>query len=215
MLSSRCRGAFKRVSVLRPRYAASKATQFPFSFPTNIPNPTPHQIFHLPRNASQSDVKTRYIELVRKYHPDKVDSSVPSHIAHARFQAITAAYNALRTNPSASSGHDRTETPTPAARAMYKRRRNLYSGPQLADDTWKDRIIVAGVIFVFSLLLLLNSDDSWATQTAFCFIAQAAMTRHALLQDAMIPWNSTLHSRKGRSPPSVDSDPRLAEHVPD
>lgn len=86
-------------------------------------------------------------DLVRIYHPDKVDQSIPSAVAHARFQAITAVYNALRTD-SPSAGQDKAHATTPTARAMYKRSRNLYSGPQLSDDTWKDRIIVAGVIFV-------------------------------------------------------------------
>ncbi|KAF7361960.1 Flavin carrier protein 2 [Mycena venus] len=146
----------------------SKQPPAPFPFPTNTPNPTPHQIFHLPRNATQSDVKARYFDLVRIYHPDKVDGSVPSGVAHARFQAITAAYNALRTPSASLPGQDVAATSTPTARAMYKRSRNLYSGPQLADDSWKDRIIIAGVIFA-----------------AFCFVMQTAATRRALLEDVM------------------------------
>ncbi|KAJ7188366.1 hypothetical protein C8R46DRAFT_855456, partial [Mycena filopes] len=124
------------------RHVASKLSSFPF--PTT-PNPTPHQIFHLARNAPASDVKARYFDLVRIYHPDKVDPSIPPAVARARFQAITTAYNTLRGGTTVS-GHDQATAPTPAARAMYKRRRNLYSGPQLSDDSWKDRIIVAGVI---------------------------------------------------------------------
>ncbi|KAJ7497192.1 hypothetical protein FB451DRAFT_1210442 [Mycena latifolia] len=140
MLSSR--QIFKRVSIQHTRHVTTKSAPFPF--PTT-PNPTPHQIFHLPRNASQSDVKERYFNLVRIYHPDKADPSVPSEVAHARFQAIATAYNALRANPPSSG--DKATAATPTARAMYKRSRNLYSGPQLADDSWKDRVIVAGVIF--------------------------------------------------------------------
>ncbi|KAF8210115.1 hypothetical protein K438DRAFT_1959397 [Mycena galopus ATCC 62051] len=192
MLSSPSRNVFKRVSYPRGRHVASKATvQFPFP---NTGNPTPHQIFHLPRNASQSDVKARYFELVKIHHPDKVDQSVPSGVAHARFQAITSAYNALRTNSVSSAGHDRAEAPTPAARAMYKRSRNLYSGPQLADDSWKDRIIVAGVIFV-----------------AFYFVMQAAVARRAFLEDAMNRPLSTAPRAKSKPSNTASVDPRLAE----
>jgi hypothetical protein len=54
MLSSACRNVFKRVSIPHSRHVASKP-QLPF--PTG--SPTPDQIFHLPRNASQADVKAR------------------------------------------------------------------------------------------------------------------------------------------------------------
>ncbi|KAJ7346508.1 hypothetical protein DFH08DRAFT_779859, partial [Mycena albidolilacea] len=193
MLLSRSRNVFKRVSGRAIHGASKPAASFPF--PTNVPNPTPHQIFHLPRNASQSDVKARYFDLVKIHHPDKVDQSVPSGVAHARFQAITSAYNALRTNSASAPGLDKTDPPTPAARAMYKRSRNLYSGPQLADDSWKDRIIVAGVIFA-----------------AFCFVIQAAAARRAFLDDAMTrPWNTAPNSKGRPSNTAPSVDPRLAE----
>jgi len=190
MLSSACRNVFKRVSILQTRHVASKP-QFPF--PTN-PNPTPHQIFHLPRNAPQAEVKARYFDLVRIYHPDKADQSIPSAVAHARFQAITAAYNALGANP-LSFGQDRAAAATPTARAMYKRSRNLYSGPQLSDDSWKDRIIVAGVIFA-----------------AFCFVIQSAAARRTFLQETMVkPWNTSPDARARPSNSAPSEDSRLAE----
>jgi curved DNA-binding protein CbpA len=152
-------------------------------------------------------------DLVKIHHPDKVDQSVPSGVAHARFQAITSAYNALRTNSASAPGLDKADPPTPAARAMYKRSRNLYSGPQLADDSWKDRIIVAGVIFVRVFI----SEHFWralteTTQAAFCFVIQAAAARRAFLDDAITRPGNTAPNSKGRpsnTAPSVD--PRLAE----
>ncbi|KAJ7209479.1 hypothetical protein GGX14DRAFT_451618 [Mycena pura] len=166
------------------KHASNKAL-FPALFPAH-PNPTPHQIFRLPRNASPADIKARYLDLVRIYHPDKCDSSVPSEVAHARFRAITAAYNTLR-HGSTLPEQDTTKPVTPTARAMYKRKRNLYSGPQLADDSWKDKIIVVGVIFA-----------------AFCFVIQSAATRRALLlEDATV--------RLAENGPSEDA--RLAEEV--
>lgn len=151
-------------------------------------------------------------ELVRIYHPDKVDGSVSSGVAHARFQAITAAYNSLRTNSASSPGQDRADASTPAARAMYKRSRNLYSGPQLADDSWKDRIIVAGVIFVRVSSLFALHFCSFMEQAAFCFVIQAAATRRAFLEEAMDrPWNTAPNSKGRPSNTAPSEDPRLAE----
>ncbi len=89
-------------------------------------------------------------ELVRIYHPDTVDSSVSSELAHARFQSITDAYNVLRgktaAKPDPVSGAQ--QATTAARRAMHVRRhRELYEGGAV-DDRWKDRMIIAGLIAV-------------------------------------------------------------------
>ncbi|KAH7925308.1 hypothetical protein BV22DRAFT_993851, partial [Leucogyrophana mollusca] len=66
-----------------------------FPFPLH-PRPTPHQIFHLPLGASQADIKGRYYDLVRMHHPDSAHTrNLPPSERHARFQAITAAYETL------------------------------------------------------------------------------------------------------------------------
>ncbi|KAJ7733777.1 hypothetical protein DFH07DRAFT_133138 [Mycena maculata] len=178
-----CRYVFKHA------HARHVSTKPSFPFPTT-PNPTPHQIFHLPRNAPQSDIKARYFDLVRIYHPDKVDQSIPSGVAHARFQAITTAYNSLRGTLPASA---QEIPPTPSARAMYKRNRNLYTGPQLSDDSWKDRIIVAGIIVA-----------------VFCFAMQTAATRRAFIVEAMTTDRpSTTPATRSNTSPIEDA--RLAE----
>jgi hypothetical protein len=93
---------------------------------------------------------------VRLYHPDKVGASSSSDLAHARFQAITAAYDTLRGKSSSSNdtlGHGTSASPAPryqstaAYRAMKKKRQELYdSGP--VDDSKKDKLILFGVIVV-------------------------------------------------------------------
>ncbi|OSX66257.1 hypothetical protein POSPLADRAFT_1094466, partial [Postia placenta MAD-698-R-SB12] len=71
------------------------STANPYPFPSSA-NPSPHQIFHLPLSATRDEVKARYYDLVRIYHPDSpVSRTVPPATAHARFQAISAAYAAL------------------------------------------------------------------------------------------------------------------------
>ncbi|KAF8891633.1 hypothetical protein BD779DRAFT_1512218 [Infundibulicybe gibba] len=142
--------------------ASSSKAQLPY--PSN-PNPTPHQIFHLPLSASQSEIKARYYDLVRIYHPDNPGSSKHPNIAHERFQAITAAYDSLRgLTPFTSVTPPTTPTPTTAAyRAAQTRQRALYTG---GDDRWKDRIILFGVAATIAL-----------------FITQTIATRREALSD--------------------------------
>ncbi|TDL26550.1 hypothetical protein BD410DRAFT_812914 [Rickenella mellea] len=67
----------------------------PFPFPRK-PRATPYEIFHLPPGSPPSAIKSRYYELVRVHHPDSPRArTLPPRIAHARFQAITAAYDIL------------------------------------------------------------------------------------------------------------------------
>ncbi|KAK0455102.1 hypothetical protein EV421DRAFT_479675 [Armillaria borealis] len=162
------------------RSLATKPNSHPFPRSTN---PTPHQIFHLPRSASPEDVKARYYELVRIYHPDTVDSSVSSELAHARFQSITDAYNVLRgktaAKPDPVSGAQKATTA--ARRAVHVRRhRELYEGGAV-DDRWKDRMIIVSLI-----------------ATVVIIAAQAVIVRQTKLQEAR-----SLYSR--RSPPQEDS----------
>ncbi|TFK44264.1 hypothetical protein BDQ12DRAFT_717428 [Crucibulum laeve] len=153
--SSTCSNARRQISTTT---AGPSNAQFPY--PPNR-NPTPHQIFHLPRNATEGDIKARYYDLVRIYHPDKTDSTTPLDIAHARFQAITAAYDSLRgktplvMDGSPANGfatQDRSYQTTAAFRAAQRRRQELYTSGA-ADERWKDKIILAGVIMTVVIVV--------------------------------------------------------------
>jgi hypothetical protein len=54
-------------------------------------NPTPYEIFAIPRTASQKEIKARYFQLVKQHHPD--------HATHAssveRFRKVVDAYKIL------------------------------------------------------------------------------------------------------------------------
>lgn len=52
------------------RWQSSQA-QDAFPMPTSK-QATPYEIFHLPRNTSPSEIKTRYYDLVKIYHPDRI-----------------------------------------------------------------------------------------------------------------------------------------------
>ncbi len=93
---------------------------------------------------------------MRLYHPDKIGESTPSDLAHARFQAITAAYDTLRKKnsaphdplgPSSSASPTVRYQTTAAYNAMRRKRQELYnSGP--VDDSRKDKLIIFGVVMV-------------------------------------------------------------------
>ena len=154
----------------------------PFPFPLHR-NPTPYQIFHLPSTATASDIKDRCklvfswlhahkrtspnapspkdFQLVRLYHPDKVGTSTSSDIAHTRFQAITAAYDALtgkapgNTSGASASGNVPYQT-TASWRAMRKHRRELYEcGP--INDAKNDNLIIIGVVAVKFMFVPIHS----------------------------------------------------------
>jgi hypothetical protein len=175
----------------------------PYPYPTHA-NPNPYQIFHLPHNASQAEVKRRCtsfilvgsfdglsqisdIDLVRIYHPDSpVSRALPPEVTDGRFQAITKAYDALRgKTPMTPEGIQSTsdaQHPTSAVwRARQARRLDLDAG---GDDRWKDRVILFGVIFVGSpLTFRIRTYLIGCSQTIAGFIAQTMLTRREALEE--------------------------------
>ncbi|KDR75059.1 hypothetical protein GALMADRAFT_69917 [Galerina marginata CBS 339.88] len=164
----------------------------PFPYPSHR-NPTPHQLFHLPVNATKAEIKARYYDLVRHYHPDKVGESTDSSTALARFRAITAAYDTLRGktphNHNASTGSSNLEAryrTTAAYRAMRQKRQELYESGAV-DDTRTDKLLIAGVIFTIVFVL-------YHTLT----------TRRAALADAMDRSRRFAASRQHSEKPTED-----------
>lgn len=73
--------------------------------------------------------------------------------AHSRFQAITAAYDALRgktalsNGPTSAGAQEARYQTTAAYRAMQRRRQNLYDRGTV-DDSKLDKWLIAGVVGV-------------------------------------------------------------------
>ena len=100
-----------------------------FPFPDHVKSPTPFQIFHLPPTASPTDIKSRYYELVRSHHPDcAACRSLPRSVAHARFQAITHAYEVLTGKRKPGRGQPTTAEATEIARRRAAYRAAYASG---------------------------------------------------------------------------------------
>ncbi|KAI8975838.1 hypothetical protein BD414DRAFT_555677 [Trametes punicea] len=163
----RTQGIRSNISTGFRRTASTSANPYPF--PTNA-HPTPHQIFHLPKDATRADVKARYYDLVRIYHPDSPSAragGISPETAHARFQAIASAYAVLTGKKPASSldGSDVGEgfgaaprqtyhdLSTAMWRARQRKRAELDVG---LDDRWKERMMMGAVILVRLLVLSLS-----------------------------------------------------------
>jgi len=96
-------------------------------------------------------------ELVRTFHPDSPASqALPSSVRHARFHAVTKAYDILRGRSNAHPGHNSAD---PVYSAELARRRHQHARRQAyqqhstsgnaepggmsgADDAWKDQVII-------------------------------------------------------------------------
>ncbi|TFK78306.1 hypothetical protein K466DRAFT_668479 [Polyporus arcularius HHB13444] len=177
-------------SLRRPQCAqvfarAASTSANPYPFPTNT-HPSPHQIFHLPKSATRADVKARYYDLVRIYHPDSPAArggGVSPEAAHARFQAIASAYAVLSGKKPAASldGADsegfgtgsRTsyhDLSTAMWRAKQRRRAELDVG---LDDRWKERLMLGAVLLAIALFVAQN----YTTRTRA--MAQARQQRRA------------------------------------
>ncbi|KAK2467898.1 hypothetical protein APHAL10511_000193 [Amanita phalloides] len=179
----------------RLRFATTSSTDAdnPYPFPA-YRNPTAHQIFHIAANATEEDIKARYYDLVRIYHPDKAGLAAPPDIAHARFRAITTAYDILRkkggagvegapgggwtVREGAGAGYYSTTAAWRAA-SQAKRAQELYAGGKV-DDGWKDRLFLAGVVL-----------------TVGVFVFQVTLTRREAMSDVV--------ARTRRATTSVDN----------
>lgn len=96
-------------------------------------------------------------ELVRTHHPDSPASrTLPPSVRHARFHAVTKAYDMLRGRPKAHLGHNSADDVYNAELARRRRqhaRRRAYHQHSTsenaeagcmngADDAWKDQVII-------------------------------------------------------------------------
>ncbi|KAI0063646.1 hypothetical protein BV25DRAFT_1824211 [Artomyces pyxidatus] len=161
------------------RHASASSSTNPYPYPAHA-NPTPQQIFHLPMDASQSDVKARYYELVKIYHPDStVARAYPPEVAQARFHAISTSYDVLRgrkrntaigEDGGASARPDSHDLSFAVWRAKQQRRADL-NIPH--DDRWKDRVFFGALILTLGVFFLQTTVAKQRT------LGEALRSRHS------------------------------------
>ncbi|KII86079.1 hypothetical protein PLICRDRAFT_44538 [Plicaturopsis crispa FD-325 SS-3] len=143
--------------LIHARLASTTSSGSDLSFPSHS-HPTPHQIFHLPPGASQQQIKARYYDLVRTHHPDSPNvRTLPPPVRRAHFQAITAAYDALRGKSTASDSWGAHRDSVYAEELARRRRAHSsnYRRPGYAaygpaegfpasgvEEGWKDKVII-------------------------------------------------------------------------
>ncbi|KAG1885145.1 hypothetical protein F4604DRAFT_153332 [Suillus subluteus] len=163
------------ISLQSFRSYASKSAN-PYPYPTQI-NSQPHQIFHLPRSANQEDIKRRYYELVRIYHPDSaVARHYPSEESQARFQAISRAYDILRGKAS-SSGEPVEATHKVDPIRWSARSRRPHFDDTASDERWKERVIMGIVLLTLAAFVAQNS---WTRQQAIAELSSHRRPSHQI-----------------------------------
>lgn len=177
-------------------FATRAATPYPY--PTQ-PNPTPHQIFHLPASASQKDIKQRYYELVKVHHPDSTTArELPPEVAQARFHSITQAYDVLRgRRPGMTIGESAEVEDRRTARdlnaAIWRARQRHKAELEFAiDDRWKDRVILGMVLLGVGGFVL----QSWTTRSRLISESLEQSRQGEFNTSVSIPRSSTTERRK-------------------
>lgn len=196
--------------------SSSASSSTPFPFPTHR-NPSPHQIFHLPLNASQVEIKARCArisilqhppqlltlstdyELVRTFHPDSPASrALPSSVRHARFHAVSRAYDTLRGKSHARLGQGRRDDVYTAELARRRRQHaqrqagnrgraapgyaSEAEATSAADDAWKDQLIIIVGLAVRTVCFLSSHCDSPSLdpQSIVVGLAPALLSLHTI-----------------------------------
>ncbi|KAN0091188.1 hypothetical protein V8E55_004754 [Tylopilus felleus] len=165
------------------RHASTSSNPYPY--PPHQ-NPHPHQIFHLPRSATQKQIKGRYYDLVRIYHPDSpIARKYPADVAQARFQAISKAYDLLR-GKSAMTGDGLTDRERPVDPARFRPRaapRRPHFNDTAGDERWKERVLLGATMLVrlfpwrVCATIVLWTRPTTRTQALVAFVVQTNVAR--------------------------------------
>jgi len=181
-----------QISRLADRSASTANGSNPYPYPSKS-NPTPHEIFHLPPSASQKEVKSRYYELVRIYHPDSpIARAYPPDVSEVRFHAISTSYDVLRGRRPAfdpdspdAAPHTRVDL-----HALWRaKQRHRHDPLEAVDDRWKDSIIFGSLVL-----------------TLAAFVYQTAASRQRTVEDALRNSGRSGAERVGARRTSEQSD---------
>ncbi|KAF8502389.1 hypothetical protein F5888DRAFT_1608362 [Russula emetica] len=187
-----CKSGLPISRLARPNASTTTASSSnPYPYPPHS-NPTPHQIFHLPlTGASQKEVKSRYYELVRIYHPDSpIARSYPPEVSQARFHAITTSYDVLRGRRTTLDPNSPDGTPHPRVdlHALWRAKQCHRHDPmEPVDDRWKDGIILGSLFLVrnFHFVLVVRRRNRKDEQALMGFVYQIRVSRLKTVEEVL------------------------------
>lgn len=117
--------AFATSSILQEPSSTSSESRPHIPWPKSS-NPTPYEIFNLPRNASQKEIKSRYFLLVKQYHPDHAP---PTSVD--RFRKVVESYKIL-SNPPKRQEYDLQHPLDISEQRCHSEFRQPWSGSRLS-----------------------------------------------------------------------------------
>src|SRR5579871_3470750 len=114
----------------RKNFSTSPLSCEPASTSSHVPwpvhaNPTPYDIFNLPRSATQKEIKSRYFLLVKQYHPDHA-----SHSSVEQFRKVVEAYKIL-SHPTKRHEYD-CNHPETSSQPKHSEYRRPWSGSRIS-----------------------------------------------------------------------------------
>ena len=98
----------------------------------------PYKVLGVSENASQEEIRAAYLELVKKYHPDKYTDNPLKELAGEKLKEINQAYEMLTKKQSTSSGYNSSSggygsSAGGSANTGYRPGGTTYSGPFAAE----------------------------------------------------------------------------------
>ena len=94
----------------------------------------PYKVLGVSENASQEEIRAAYLELVKKYHPDKYADNPLKELAGEKLKEINQAYEMLTKKQSASGNTGYGSSSSGSYGGTYSRPNGTpYSGPNAAE----------------------------------------------------------------------------------
>ncbi len=89
----------------------------------------PYKVLGVSDNATQEEIRSAYLSLVKKYHPDKYTDPDLKALANEKLKEINEAYDMLTKNPNS----DRASSGGGYSSYGYSGQGNAYSGPEAGE----------------------------------------------------------------------------------
>lgn len=90
----------------------------------------PYKVLGVSENASQEEIRKAYLDLVKKYHPDKYTDNPLKELANEKLKEINQAYDILSRNPNGSGSQNSSNSGYGSSGYGYSDsyRKSSYSG---------------------------------------------------------------------------------------